>query len=82
MADKQRCQTHGYVDPVEMHSYGGVLVHMVEPWHVALNGDAIEMKDATDPVLDGHGRVVVITDIPEPPADAAEEAQEPGVDDG
>ena len=78
MGDRQRCATHGYVEAVEVRAYGGVLVHMLEPWHVALNGDVVEMAGA-EPRVE-NGRLVVRNSGPEPPMDA--EAEEPGFGDG
>jgi hypothetical protein len=78
MGNRQRCATHGYVDLAEMRAYGGVLVHMLDPWHVALTGSAVEMAGA-EPLLE-DGMPVVRFDDPRPPLDA--EVEGPGLADG
>lgn len=58
MGDRQKCDEHGYVEATEMRNCGGVLVHMLDPWHTAIKARAIRM-DGSDPVLDASGRPIV-----------------------
>ena len=78
MGDRQKCATHGYVEATEVRAFGGVLVHMLDPWHVALNGDVVEMAGSEPLVQDG--RLVIVNDGPQPPMD--EEPEDPGCGDG
>ena len=68
MHTRESCRTHAHVDKAETRAYGGVVVHMVEPWHVARTGAVIEMAGA-EPVLE-NGMPVVRYDETQLPLDA------------